>query len=212
MTRNILGNEEIKLAYDFAKDAHQGQVRKVSGKNVFFHMEDAYDIVFDMTLPERWNPLVRPMGYPLDVILWNNTAVLKAVLLHDTVEDTKVTLADITAQFDSLTTHYVSIMTEDKSKPWKERKQHTICFHREARDPWVKLIKFADVLSNVRSCKEDYENVGDVFFKTLKPRSFTEYWFELIDTFSIFKEFDEYKELLELKAYFAEIILAYQKK
>jgi len=212
MTRNILDNEEIKLAHTFAKDAHQGQVRKVSGKDVFFHMEEAYDIVFDMICPKRWKPLVQPMSYSLDVILRNNTALLKAALLHDTVEDTKVTLADIVGQFDSLTAHYVSIMTEDKSKTWKERKQHTIYFHMNAQDPWIKLIKFADVLSNVRSCKEDYENVGDVFFKTLRPRSFTDYWFMLIDTFSIFKGFNEYKELLELKAYFAEKILAYQEK
>ncbi len=53
-------------------------------------------------------------------------AVVGAGILHDVIEDTTVTLAGLEAEFGVELTRLVAEVSEDKSKSWEERKQHTI--------------------------------------------------------------------------------------
>ncbi|HAQ06826.1 MAG TPA: phosphohydrolase, partial [Bacillus bacterium] len=54
-------------------------------------------------------------------------------ILHDTVEDTKITLADIDLEFGNEIAEIVKGCSEpDKSLSWEERKEHTIDYLKTA--------------------------------------------------------------------------------
>jgi guanosine-3',5'-bis(diphosphate) 3'-pyrophosphohydrolase len=77
------------------------------------------------------------------------TAVLVAALLHDTVEDTDSTPAELVEQFGPRIGGIVAEVTDDKSLPKAERKRlqvdHAPHLSREAR-----LVKLADKICNLR--------------------------------------------------------------
>jgi len=76
-----------------------------------------------------------------------------AALLHDVVEDTGVTLADVERTFGARVAQLVSDLT-DVSKPEdgnrRVRKQLDLD-HTAAADPAAKTVKLADLISNTRS-------------------------------------------------------------
>lgn len=76
-------------------------------------------------------------------------AVLQAALLHDTVEDTPTTFAEIERYFGADVRGLVDEMTDDKSLEKAERKLRQILHapHLSAR---CKPIKIADKISNIR--------------------------------------------------------------
>ena len=71
--------------------------------------------------------------------------LLVAGLLHDTVEDTDVTIDDIRKAFGERVATLVGNHSEDKSKTWKERKQHTIdelkTADRDTKDVYKRQVK-----------------------------------------------------------------------
>ena len=75
--------------------------------------------------------------------------VLAAALLHDTVEDTETTPAELRAAFGERIAGIVAEVTDDKDLPKAERKrlqiEHAAAISREA-----KLVKLADKICNVR--------------------------------------------------------------
>ena len=85
----------LQRGYDLAEQCHRGQLRK-SG--------DPY-----ITHPLAVATILAELGM--------DTTTLVAALLHDTVEDTGLTLDDITAEFDSEVAHLVDGVTKlDKVK------------------------------------------------------------------------------------------------
>uniref|UniRef100_A0A672H740 Guanosine-3',5'-bis(diphosphate) 3'-pyrophosphohydrolase MESH1 n=1 Tax=Salarias fasciatus TaxID=181472 RepID=A0A672H740_SALFA len=75
--------------------------------------------------------------------------VLQAALLHDTVEDTDTTHAELEAKFGPVVARIVQEVTDDKSLPKQERKRLQVehaphCSHQ------AKLVKLADKLYNLR--------------------------------------------------------------
>ena len=85
-----------------------------------------------------------------------DTTTLVAALLHDTVEDTGVTLETITAEFGSEVTHLVDGVTKiDKVKLGDAAQAETIrkMIVAMARDPRVLVIKLADRLHNMRTLR-----------------------------------------------------------
>ena len=69
--------EQIKSAFIFAKDAHKGQ-KRASGEPYISHCVAVANILVELKVPAN---------------------VISAALLHDTVEDTSITLDDITEKF-----------------------------------------------------------------------------------------------------------------
>lgn len=74
---SIVDREQILRAYKFAEKAHEGQTR-VSGEPYITHCVAVAGILSELRVPP---------------------AVIIAALLHDTVEDTPITLNDITREF-----------------------------------------------------------------------------------------------------------------
>ena len=97
------------------------------------------------------------INHPVEVanMLWHvggvrdvNTIV--AAILHDTVEDTDTTIEEIEKNFGQIVARIVEQITDDKTLPFKERKQLQI--DRASTMLYeAKLIKLADKSSNVQS-------------------------------------------------------------
>jgi guanosine-3',5'-bis(diphosphate) 3'-pyrophosphohydrolase len=83
----------------------------------------------------------------------DDPAVIAAALLHDTVEDTQTTPAELGAVFGPAIAGIVAEVTDDKSLPKAERKrlqvEHAAAMSREA-----KLVKLADKICNLRDMAE----------------------------------------------------------
>ena len=76
-------------------------------------------------------------------------AVIAAALLHDTLEDTQTTAAELRTAFGEAIARVVAEVTDDKDLPKAERKrlqvEHAATLSREA-----KLVKLADKICNLR--------------------------------------------------------------
>ena len=124
----------ITRAYDTAKAAHAGQVRKTG---------EAY-----VTHPLAVARIVA--GFGLDDV------TIAAALLHDAVEDTGLTLADVERDFGSQVRHLVDGVTKIERLNFETKEAQQAATVRKvlvamARDLRVIIIKLADRLHNMRT-------------------------------------------------------------
>ncbi|MFD1038277.1 HD domain-containing protein [Virgibacillus byunsanensis] len=126
-------------AKEFANKAHDGQKRKSS---------DAPYITHPIRVAER-----------LEQYDFSDELVC-AGFLHDVVEDTPYDIDDIEEKFGSRVAQLVAAHTEDKSKSWQERKQHTIDTVKNAERE-VKYLIVADKLDNLLAMEKDLKEQGD---------------------------------------------------
>lgn len=75
--------------------------------------------------------------------------VLIAAILHDTVEDTQTTHAELTALFGTRVSSIVAEVTDDKSLPKAQRKRLQI-EHARTASAGAQLVKLADKIVNLR--------------------------------------------------------------
>lgn len=122
----------------FATEAHKGQKRK-SGGDFIEH-------------PILVASLIKRMG--------GSDYEEAAGFLHDTVEDTKITIDDIYEGFGHSVTMLVLSNTEDKTKSWIERKVDT---HKKI--PFLNLeqrrLLLADKYANVLSIEKEIATQGN---------------------------------------------------
>src|SRR5699024_6331255 len=183
--RKIHGNKEVfhllKKAKLFAEKAHDGQLRK--NGNVPY-----------ITHPIRVAEKLKLVGASEELIC--------AGYLHDTVEDTSVEIVDIQKTFGTRVADLVAAHTEDKSRSWKERKQHTIDTVSQAnRD--VKYLIVADKLDNLLSLEKDIKTQGNQIWKNFNAGPDQQRWYyesiakhmytglEKENIPSLFKEYEE---------------------
>ncbi len=126
--------EKIKVAYQTAVDAHQGQCRK-SGEPYISHPIAVAVLLVDLGM---------------------DTDTLCAALLHDVVEDTEVELSTIEKQFGSEVALLVDGVTKLGRIPFSSREQQQAENVRKmllavAQDVRVIIIKLADRLHNMRT-------------------------------------------------------------
>jgi hypothetical protein len=118
-------------AVDFAAQKHQDQRRK------------------DVKETPYINHPIRVARLLAEVGGINNTNVLMAALLHDTVEDTNATLEEIEREFGPHVAKLVAEVTDNKALPKLQRKKLQIERAAKASDG-AQLIKLADKLDNLR--------------------------------------------------------------
>jgi (p)ppGpp synthase/HD superfamily hydrolase len=103
--------------------------------------------------------------------------VVIAGILHDTVEDTAVTLEAIRRSFGEKVASLVKAASEpDKSDTWENRKRHTIEYLKTAPMDAL-LLSCADKLDNIRSIKEDYERFGESVWKRFRRAKDSQEWY-----------------------------------
>ena len=126
--------EHLRHAFSYAFAAHDGQMRK-TGDPYIIHPLAVAEIVTDMAM---------------------DADSIKASLLHDTVEDTSTTAADIEREFGKEVALLVDGLTkleniQYSSKAEEEMENLRKMFLAMARDIRVIVIKLADRLHNIRT-------------------------------------------------------------
>ena len=143
------GKSMIDRAVEFAFKAHEGQFRKGTGRPYIVHPVEVKDIVSTMT---------------------GDVEVISAAVLHDTIEDCEgVTQRILAQEFSERVARIVAQESEDKTKTWYERKNHTVCHIREA-DSDVQKIALADKLSNMRDIDRDYPVFGEELWNRFRMK------------------------------------------
>lgn len=121
----------ILSAAAFAADRHRNQRRKDADASPYINHPIALA-----------NVLTNEGGI-------DDPVVICAALLHDTIEDTETTEAELVALFGSEITNVVLEVTDDKSLPKQQRKLLQI-EHAAKISSQAKLVKLADKICNLR--------------------------------------------------------------
>ncbi|MBQ6965559.1 MAG: bifunctional (p)ppGpp synthetase/guanosine-3',5'-bis(diphosphate) 3'-pyrophosphohydrolase [Bacteroidaceae bacterium] len=184
MANKPLNTELLDRAIVFAVRAHAGTERRGKGFPYIVHPMEAVEIVATMTRDQE---------------------LLAAAALHDTVEDTDVTVEQIRAEFGdriaSLVASESDIVQEGVSEEdsWHARKQASID-RLAAASHDAKIVALSDKLSNMRAIARDYATQGDKFWNLFHAKDPKDHeWHyrglaaslhELQDTFA-YKEFEQ---------------------
>lgn len=103
--------------------------------------------------------------------------IVAAGILHDTVEDTDLTLEDLHHDFGEKVAAIVAGCSEpSKSHSWEERKRHTIEHIRTAS--WeVRAVSCADKLHNLRSIAHGHNTLGEDVWTRFKRGRADQAWY-----------------------------------
>lgn len=144
MANAALETSLLDKAIKFAVDAHAGTERRGKGFPYIVHPMEAMEVVATITPDQE---------------------MLAAAALHDTVEDTDVTLEQIEKEFGPRVAALVHsesdvVMEGPEENTWRARKQAAIKrLAAASRD--AKIVALGDKLSNMRAIARDYEMQGD---------------------------------------------------
>lgn len=183
MANKPLDTNLLDRAIIFAVRAHTGTERRGKGFPYIVHPMEAMEIVATMTADQE---------------------LLAAAALHDTVEDTKVTVEELRAEFGDRIAGLVAAESDafvegvSEEDSWHSRKQAAI--DRLARAPHdAKMVALGDKLSNMRAIARDYAVQGDALWNIFHAKDPKDHeWHyrgladslrELEDTFA-FQEFE----------------------
>ena len=146
-------------AIELAARAHHGQVRKGSEIPYIVHPMAVAGILIRANCPEH---------------------LVIAGILHDTLEDTPLTLEKIRSQFGRDVADLVVALSEpDKKAPWEERKAHTIEYLEQKATADVLLVAVADKLDNMHAIREGLQSAGDAFWLRFnRPRENQKWYYQ----------------------------------
>ena len=183
MANKPLNTELLDRAIVFAVRAHAGTERRGKGYPYIVHPMEAVEIVATMTSDQE---------------------LLAAAALHDTVEDTDVTVEQIRAEFGDRVAALVASESDtfeegvSEEDSWHARKQAAIDRLAKASHG-AKIVALGDKLSNMRAIARDYSVKGHELWNLFhaKDRRDHEWHYrgladslrELEDTFA-YKEFE----------------------
>ena len=185
MANRPLDTELLDRAIIFAVRAHAGTERRGKGFPYIVHPLEAVGIVATMTSDQE---------------------LLAAAALHDTVEDTSVTIEQLRVEFGDRVASLVASETDtfqegvSEENGWHARKQAAIDrLARASRD--AKIVALGDKLSNMRAIARDYAVQGDALwnlFRTNDPREHEWHYRGLADALRELHDTVAYKEFEEL--------------
>ena len=145
MPNKLIDTSLLDRALIFAVQAHAGTERRGKGFPYIVHPMEAVAIVATMTSDQE---------------------LLAAAALHDTVEDTEVTLKLLRELFGERVAALVEAESDvfieglSESESWHARKQAAIDrLAAASRD--AKIVALGDKLSNMRAIARDYAVMGD---------------------------------------------------
>ncbi len=145
MSNENIDSSILDKAIVFAVKAHANTARRAKNFPYIVHPLEAVSIVATMT---------------------DDQDLLAAAALHDTVEDTEVTIEEIRSVFgqhiaDLVDAETDPVSTSDKApKGWRETKIKAL--ERLSMASYeVKMVAMGDKLSNMRAIAQDYRQIGD---------------------------------------------------
>ena len=185
MANKPLDTTLLDRAIVFAVRAHAGTERRGKGFPYIVHPMEAMEIVATMTRDQE---------------------LLAAAALHDTVEDTDVTIEQIRTEFGdriaSLVASESDIVLEGlpAEDSWHARKQAAIDrLARASHD--AKIVALGDKLSNMRAIARDYAQQGDALwnlFHAKDPKDHEWHYRGLADALRELEDTFAYQEFVKL--------------
>jgi (p)ppGpp synthase/HD superfamily hydrolase len=160
-----MNNARIFEAIEFATRAHTGQYRKASRLPYIYHPTSVARILIECDASEE---------------------AIIAGLLHDVIEDTKVTLNELRSQFGDSVADLVNALSEpDRSAPWETRKRDNLALLETASQD-VLLVELADKLDNIRDIQHNLQSIGDVTWQRFNRGRDQQKWIyqQLAEVFS----------------------------
>ena len=185
MANKFLNTDLLDRAIVFAVQAHHNTERRGKGFPYIVHPMEAVEIVATITPDQE---------------------LLAAAALHDTIEDTDVTVEDIRREFGDRIAELVHAesdqFTEGVSEEdsWHDRKQAAIDRLRHASHD-AKIVAMGDKLSNMRAIWRDYQVKGDELWNIfhVKDKASHEWHYRgLADSLSELKDTFAYQEFVRL--------------
>lgn len=179
-----MDSEVINKALAFAAEKHNGVFRKGTELPYILHPMEVAVIASSMT---------------------DDTDVVAAAILHDTIEDTDTEKEDIVREFGENIAYLVCAESEDKregtphDESWKIRKYETIVHLRDCTDERVKILTLSDKLANIRAIHRDFQIEGDNFwnrFNQKDPKEQKWYYNSFRYTLASLKDTEAYKEYI----------------
>ena len=174
---------KIEQAIIYATTWHEGQKRKGTDIPYILH-------------PLKTMQCLIAMGADEDLVV--------AGLLHDVLEDTHVERETVQKIFGEKVAELVAAHSEDKSLPWKRRKEITIEECKRAPKA-VRMLIMADTMANISDTVNDVEKFGDEVWKrfnTTEDKQAWYYWNKAIALESLCDEdeslFCHYEELCKM--------------
>lgn len=177
------------VAAEFVMEAHRGQTRKSSDIPYVSHLFEVAGILMEHKACEN---------------------LVIAGLLHDVLEDTNKTIADMECLFaPSKAKEIIKLVLadteKDKSMPWKQRKLETIGYLKRTKSKNGILLIAADKLSNLRSFYRTLQDCGESMWQDYNSGKEDQHWYyetigELLNNkLSNYNKINkEYKELLKV--------------
>ena len=185
MANKPLDTDLLDRAIIFAVRAHAGTERRGKGFPYIVHPMEAVEIVATMTRDQE---------------------LLAAAALHDTVEDTDVTVEQLRAVFGDRIAALVAAESDvvcegvSEEASWHTRKQAAI--DRLARAPHdAKMVALGDKLSNMRAIARDYAMQGDALwnlFHVNDPKEHEWHYRGLAQSLSELQDTFAYREFVQL--------------
>ena len=148
MANKPLNTAVLDRAIIFAVKAHAGTERRGKGYPYIVHPLEAVEIVATMTKDQE---------------------LLAAAALHDTVEDTDVTVEQIRTEFGERVADLVAAESDEmpagisEEDSWHSRKQAAIDRLAKASRE-AKMVALGDKLSNMRAIARDFADQGDALW------------------------------------------------
>ena len=155
MANAPLNTALLDRAIIFAVKAHAGTERRGKGYPYIVHPLEAVEIVATMTPDQE---------------------LLAAAALHDTVEDTDVTVEQIRAEFGDRIATLVADESEERpnglsdEESWHDRKRAAINHLANASHD-AKIVALGDKLSNMRAIARDYAEIGDALWNRFHSKN-----------------------------------------
>ena len=174
----------VKKAYDIAKKAHQGVTRNIKD-------EQGNDIEY-IIHPLKVAELVQKLKTSHKI-----SDLIKAAILHDTVEDTNITLDDIKSEFGDLVHDLVKELTSDPNEIKRIGKIKYLTDKMLHMTSWALVIKLADRYNNV-------EDLFHAFHGTSKQKEWATKYAN--QTREIIKELKEKRELTNTQITLVQLI------
>lgn len=152
MAEKHIDTSFLDKAIHFAVDAHQGVERRGKGFPFIVHPLEVVSIASTMSSDQE---------------------VLAAAVLHDTVEDTPVTLEEIASTFSPRVAHMVDIESDcldgAGKLSWRERKARSMA-RIAAADRDSQIVALSDKLANMRAIARDYRIEGDALWRIFREK------------------------------------------
>ena len=155
MANKPLNTDLLDRAIIFAVKAHAGTERRGKGYPYIVHPMEAVEIVSTMTKDQE---------------------LLAAAALHDTVEDTDVTVEQIREEFGDRVASLVADESDEmpagvsEEDSWHSRKQAAIDRLAKASHD-AKIVALGDKLSNMRAIARDYAVQGDALWNIFHAKT-----------------------------------------